>query len=332
MRIAEVPLIELPGVGIMVNQRTCEVRFVKSKSIRLILLAGLIVLLASCSIKKMAINTVISALSGGGGTALTGDSDPELVADALPFALKLYEILLEQSPENVDLLLTTGTGFVMYSNAFVQMKADMLPADEFELRTEMRLRSRGLYLRGRDYVLKGLDIRHPGFLEALNGDGLDEYLAAMNEDDVPFLYWSGAGWFAAIALNAFDIELGITRETALALMFRALEIDESYSNGAIHEFFIQYYGSMPEMLGGSEEKARFHFERAIQITGGTTPGPYVSLAQAVSIKNQDIDEFRALLGAALEIEADDPATRLVSIMQQRKASWLLDHVEDFILF
>jgi len=37
-----------------------------------------------------------------------GEDDPELVRDALPFALKIYESLLAEDPENAPLALSTG--------------------------------------------------------------------------------------------------------------------------------------------------------------------------------------------------------------------------------
>mgnify|MGYP006309743197 CR=1 FL=1 len=95
-------------------------------------------LFGSCSIQKMAVGAVADALGGGttGGTSLTGDNDPELVGDALPFALKLYEILLEETPEHTGLLLTTGMGYVMYANAFVWTPADMMSDWEFNVPSE----------------------------------------------------------------------------------------------------------------------------------------------------------------------------------------------------
>lgn len=285
----------------------------------------------SCSLKQLAMDTVIGALSEGGGTSFTGDDDPQLVADALPFALKLYEILLEESPDNPDLLLTTGSGFVMYANAFVQTPSEQLPDSEYEKRREMRGRAKRLYIRGRDYVLRALEVYYPGFTQALEGEQRDEALDQVVEEHVPLLYWASAGWMGAVSIDSFDVKLGITRDQAIALMLRALELDEEYSDGAIHEFLISYYGALPEMMGGSEEKARYHFARAVEISEGRKPGPYVSLATAVSIKNQDVEEFKRLLETALAIEPDDPDSRLVTIVTQEKARWLLDHIEDFFL-
>ena len=47
-------------------------------------------LMTSCSINKMAIKAVSNALTGAGSSdVFTGDPDPELVGDALPFAIKM---------------------------------------------------------------------------------------------------------------------------------------------------------------------------------------------------------------------------------------------------
>ena len=293
--------------------------------------ALLLVALTSCSLKQLAINTVIDSLAGESGTVFTGDDDPQLIAESLPFALKLYETLLSQSPEHPDLLLTTGSGFVMYANAFVQTPADQLPDDEFELRGRMRARAKNLYIRGRNYLLDALEVKYPGFKAAALAGTAEEFLTAMEVEDVPALYWCSAGWFAAISIDAFDIEIGLTRDTAISLMNRALELDQAWGNGTIHDFFISYYGALPAMLGGSEEKARYHFERAVELSEGNKPGPFVSLATAITIKNQDVDEFKYLLETALSIENDDPDSRLATIISQDKAMWLLDHIEDYFL-
>ncbi|MDR2134259.1 MAG: TRAP transporter TatT component family protein, partial [Treponema sp.] len=56
-------------------------------------------LVSACSINKLMMNTVADALTGEGSSGVfTGDSDPELVGDALPFAIKMYESLLAANP------------------------------------------------------------------------------------------------------------------------------------------------------------------------------------------------------------------------------------------
>jgi predicted anti-sigma-YlaC factor YlaD len=296
------------------------------------------VLLASggCSLKRLAVNSVAGMLSSSGSsTVFTGEDDPELVADALPFAMKLYESLLAETPENTALLLATGSMFAMYANAFVQTPAGMLPETEFPQRQEAMARAKRLYLRGRDYCLKALELRHPGLrarLEAGDSAALQEALAKTGAEDVPYLYWTAASWMGAFSAEPFDMEILLTLSRPLALMTRAFQLEEGYGKGAIHEFYISVYGSLPVSLGGSQEKARFHFARAVELAGGLTAGPYVALATSVSIPIQNPAEFRDLLGKALAIDLDSsPENRLVNLLSQRKARWLLKHIEDYFL-
>jgi predicted anti-sigma-YlaC factor YlaD len=287
--------------------------------------------LTSCS---LIVNRVADSLSkpSESGNVFTTDDDPELVGDALPFVLKMYEALLEQKPDKPNLQLTTGSGFISYANAFVETPAMMLPDEEFDRKTRHFMRAKKLYLRGRDYVLRGLELKHKGFNEKLNADKFNEAFENCSVSDIPFLYWAAAGWMAAYAVDGFDFELGTTVSRAVAMMNRAMDIDDSYDRGAIHEFFISYYGALPESMGGSLAKAREHFNRAIELSQGYKASPYVSLATTVSVKTQNHEEYVSLLGKALAIDVNvKPEHRLVNIIAQRKARWFLDHVEDKFL-
>jgi predicted anti-sigma-YlaC factor YlaD len=297
-----------------------------------LLLCALTVVLASCSLNKLAVNMVAKTLSSGDSTVFTGEEDPQLVADALPFAMKLYESLLEQTPENEDLLLTTGSIFTMYANAFIQTPASMLPESEYEQQQQMLARAKKMYLRGRGYLLRALELRYPGFGEDLRGNDLEQALAAMVVEDVPLLFWTSASWLGAFSTDTFDMELLLNLSKPIAVLNRALELDESWSQGMIHDTLISIYGSLPEAMGGSQEKARYHFEKAIEYSGGLSPSPYVALASTVSVANQDVKEFRQLLAQALAIDpADNPDNRLQILLSQEKARWLLGHIEDFFL-
>jgi predicted anti-sigma-YlaC factor YlaD len=291
-----------------------------------------VLLAAGCSLQKVAVNAVAGMLSGSGSnTVFTGEDDPELVADALPFAMKLYEALLAQTPENTGLLLSTGSLFAMYANAFIQTPAGMLPDTEYPRRLQDMARAKRLYLRGRDYCLKALELRHPGLRARLEA-GDPAALSKTGSEDVPYLYWTAASWMGAFSAEPFDMEMLLTLSRPLALMARAFELEEGYSKGAIHEFYISVYGSLPASLGGSREKAREHFAKAVEQAGGLTAGPYVALATSVSVPEQNAAEFRDLLGKALAIDlAASPENRLVNILNQRKARWLLEHIEDYFL-
>lgn len=291
------------------------------------------VVLSGCSINQLAVRAVGGMLaSGGEGVAFNGDDDPQLVGDALPFALKLYEILLADDPRNPALALATGRGFASYASAFVQTPADQLPSDQYEMQQAMHARAKKLFLRGREYILEALELRHPGFRAALEAKDVKRALSMTNRDDIDYLFWAGASWLGAFGADSFDFDLMVTVPQAVALLTQVLAWDPSYQNGAAQEILISFYGAAPADLGGSEEMARKNFQEAVQYSGGKKAGPYVALASSVSVKKQDATEFRQLLQEALAVNVNaSPPDRLENVIQQRRAQWLLDHIDDLFL-
>src|SRR5512140_3216405 len=130
-------------------------------------LAALAVLLAlpfalgACSIKRLAVRSVANSLTGGVDVYGT-DDDPELVRDALPFGLKTMESLLALAPDHQGLLLTLCKGFTQYSYAFVQAEGDLVVNSDYPRSTRLHERALKLYLRGRGYGLRGLELHYPG--------------------------------------------------------------------------------------------------------------------------------------------------------------------------
>jgi predicted anti-sigma-YlaC factor YlaD len=297
------------------------------------LLVPALIFLPACSIKKLAMNQVANALTTQtSSTVFSGDNDPELVGDALPFAIKLYESLMAADPGHIGLKLKTGSLYIMYANAFLQTPALMLPGSEFKMQEFNYKRAKNLYLRGRDILLAALELKHPGFRQDLQKKLYARALAATNKKDVPLLYWAGAGWLGAYAIDPFDMDLGMTMPAAGALMNRVLELEENYAGGAIHEFYILYYGSLPEYMGGSLRKAREQFDKAVAISAGKSSTPYIALATTVSVKEQNLGEYQSLLKQALAVDPDaDPENRLLNILNRRKALWLTEHADDFFL-
>lgn len=298
------------------------------KGIFSILLVFVAFISNGCSIKGMALNAVGDALSGQ-GTVFTSDNDPDLVKDALPFSLKLYESVLSGAPEHKGLILSTASAFTMYAYAFIQMEADTVDKEDHEKAKFLRSRAEKLYLRGRDYALKGLELNHRGFNELLKKD-YKAAIALTNKEDVPLLYWCGSSWVAALTTNG-DLQLLQESNIGAAMVGRVLELDEAFDNGSAHDFFISWEGSRSEAMGGSEKRAREHFAKAIEINKGKKVSTYLSLASIAQGK-QDVKEFKELVAKALAIDVDqNPDSRLSNIIFQRKARSMLDNIDDLFL-
>ena len=258
------------------------------------------------------------------------DNDPELVRDAVPFGLKTMESLLQTVPRHRGLLLATCRGFTQYAAAFVEEEADRIEPTDYAAAAEMRERALKLFLRARDYGLRGLALRNQGIGDQLK---LDPATAARRIDakDVPMLYWTAAAWGSAISLGKDRADLLADLPAVNALVRRGLALDESYDGGAIHEAMI-VLDALPPAMGGSPDSARAHFERAVALSKGQRASPYITMAQSVSVMTQNRAEFDHLLRQALAVDPDrDPSQRLATIVLQRRARMLLGRENDLFL-
>lgn len=281
---------------------------------------------SGCSLKTMAVKTVADTLSQSGDT-FSQDDDPELVRDAVPFALKLYESLLESVPKHEGLLLATCSGFTQYGYSFIQTDADLVESKDYEAASELKARALKLYLRGRGYCTRALELRRRGVVTKLQVDPANA-LGWARREDVPLLYWTGASWGAAISIGLDRPDLVADVPAVKALMERALALQEGYSRGAIHAVLISLE-ALPEAMGGSTARARQHFDRAVQLSEGQDPAPYVTLAGSVALPAQNRDEFVKLLEQALAIDPDkNPGTRLATLIAQKRARHLRSRVDE----
>jgi predicted anti-sigma-YlaC factor YlaD len=285
---------------------------------------------SGCAVRKMAINMVGDALASS-GTTFSSDEDPELVKQALPFSLKLMESLLAETPKHRGLLFATSSAFTQYAYAFVREEADELEPVNLDAAVEMKARARRLFLRARDYGLRGLQTRIHGIRKALAEDPV-KALKAARRKDVPLMYWTAASWGSAISLSKNDMMMVSDQPIVEALIDRCLELDESFDQGAIHSFLITYETVRQGGAGDPYRRARKHFDRAMELSGGFQAGPLVSLAESVSVAKQDRKEFQSVLERALAIDVTaKPEYRLVNLVMQRRARWLLLRIDDLII-
>ena len=276
----------------------------------IVLFTGLLVFLsAGCSINQMAMRS----------------DNPEFIGDQFPRIIKSNEAKLEKRPDDQKLILSAGSMYIMYANAFIQGPAELLPRDQHAERQEAFARAKILYLKGADLLYGGLNRKYPGLAGSYQAGKLSEILEKMNRDDVPSLYWIAAGYLSAFSLNPFDMELGIKVPELIRMIDRAYELDPDFNSGALDDFYVLFHASVPESMGGDKTRVETHYQRSLEKSKRLLAGPYISYAQAVCVPAQDYTTFKANLEKALEIDPDrDKNNRLVNTLNQRKARYLLD--------
>src|SRR6476619_8157044 len=225
---------------------------------RLTVLACLSAPLTGCAlVKRRAVGMVASTFASS-GDVFTRDDDLELVGDAIPFGLKLYESLLDSAPTNKELLIATCSNFTQYGVAYVETEAAVLgEAQHHDEVAHLNQRALKLYLRAKGYCLRAMEVRFPGIGQKLLTDP-GPALAKAEKTDVPLLYWMDASWGSAIGLGIDRPDIVIDMPAVRALAERALALDESWAKGTLHEMFVSL-DSLPAALGGDPDRARKHF-------------------------------------------------------------------------
>ena len=278
-----------------------------------------------CSMRQMAVRSLASGLSEGASVFAT-DDDPQLVGDALPFSLKMLEILLGEDPGNPDLLLALCSGRTQYAYGWAQLPAERLEPVDRAASREQRERARKLYLRALSACFAGLEQRHPGLEEKLRRGELDA-IRSLGEDELPWIFWTGASWGAAISISldrpAILADLPVVR----ALFARGLELDDTWNGGSFHEASIPLAVVPP--TEAARKRALYHYERATELGRGQRAGVPMAYAFAVAVPTQNRELFLELLDEALSVDPDAaPELRLANLLQQERARQWQDRLDE----
>jgi predicted anti-sigma-YlaC factor YlaD len=281
-------------------------------------------------VRRFAVNRIGDTLASSSSSSFEEDDDLELVGQALPFGLKLIEGLLKESPNHQGMLIAACQGFCLYSWVYVQQEADRVAPDDLDRANLMRARSRRLYIRARSYGLRAFEVAHPGIVRKMESDP-DAAVAIAHRQDVPMLYWNAAALGLAISVSRNDAEMLSRIPEVEALLRRAIELDEGWQQGTLHEFQIALANNKPGVAPNAAILKK-HFDRAVELSGGARASVFTTWAEAVSVQRQNRGEFRMMLDKALAI--DPVKTRqwtLLNEVAQRRARWLLSRIDELFL-
>jgi len=286
---------------------------------------------AGCSMTRIAANQTTEIMVRA-VPSFDRESDIEFAERSSMSNLKMIEGLLEVTPDNRDLLLLTSNSFTRYAFAFIEEQIDI--ADErydFEAKEKYVRRAVDFYGRGKSYALRVMEQHRKGFSQLIKGD-LERFakeLKQIKKDHVSALFWVAFSWGSIINLQQSE-SARLAELTRVELMMdRILELDERFFFGGAHLFYGIFYGGRPEMLGGDSEKAKRHFEKAVEITGGKFLMAKFMLAKCYAYQTQNRKLFETTLKEIIEAPDDlFPDQRLANELAKRRARHLLSRVED----
>jgi predicted anti-sigma-YlaC factor YlaD len=294
------------------------------KTLRMLLiLATASTLPAGCDIQRLAVNQTAALLTKA-MPAFETDPDYLFVKAAMPGNIKTMEGLYQVAQDNPDLLFMLAQAYTAYALVFLEDEfeaaEDMTDAQEFAQK-----RARDMYMRGHRFGLKLLTQRHPVMAEAIEKGGklLDGALESCTHLDVKGLFWTAMPLASAVNLSKEDVEMIARMPQAKAMIAKVLELDPGYYDAAPHMIFGALYGSMGKMLGGDPEKAKKHFEKALELTKRRFLLVQVMYAMTSAVQVQDRPLFDKLLKEVLEAELSIyPEQKLANVAAKRRAKRL----------
>jgi len=259
------------------------------------------VLAAGCSIiGKRAADTL--------STVVLDQSDPELVASGLPAYLLFVDGLIAQHPDNVNLLSAGAQMFALYGSRFaIGEQAVTLTA------------------KARRYGERAICLSYKPACSwnGIEYDKLVHELAGVSGKQIGSLYSYAVGWLSNLQATSEDWGSVADLPWVEAVLERALALDETYEQGAIHGY-LGILGSLrPPALGGKPDEARAHFERAIELSGGKDLSIKVEYARRYARLVFDQELHDRLLTDVLNSPIEAHKYTLFNVLAKKEAEGLL---------
>lgn len=263
--------------------------------------------------------------------ALELENDYDLAEAATPGNLKFLEGLYAVIPDNAELLELLARGWSSYSFAFLEDRAQEAKALGDDKRQDYFTdRAINLYERGARYGMRLLGQKR-GFDDAwkAGGNALEQKLLEFDRGEVGRLFWTGYSWVGAINLGQDRMENLTLLPKVIKLIERAAVLDGAYYFAGPHVILGGYNMALPKMLGGKPDKAKEHFDKAVELTQGKALLGKVLYAQLYAARTNNRALFTSLL-EEVQNAPDDilPAAQLQTVIAKRKAKRLLKRIDE----
>ena len=297
-----------------------------NRTIKMTILVGMVIFIIGCSPKKYILNQFDGIFDSIEYVYLT-DDDPQLVKESFPFNLKIIEILLDQNPDDREMLLTALSSFTMYSYGFVMEDAEKLVLKDYSTGNEIYNRANKLFNRALRYGVHGMELKYPEFTNWWEQREIDKN--PFVEEDIAYLYWISAALGGLISSSQGNPIYVVDLPKVGWLLEKSMELEESWNSGTLYSAMISFTMSRPDAVSDREQIARDYFNKAVEASAGEDCSIYVRFAESVCIKNQSKDEFIEKLNFVLNFDMENAKElRLTNTMAQSRAKWLMGRIDE----
>jgi hypothetical protein len=154
-------------------------------------------------------------------------------------------------------------------------------------------------------------------------------LEGVGRKQIDGLYAYAVSWLSHLDATSEDWTAVAELPWVEAALERALALDESYEQGAIHGYLGILNTLRPPALGGRPEVAREHFERARVLCGDRDLSIKVEYARRYARLVFDQELHDRLLTEVLNAPVDAPGLTLFNVLAKQEAGELLASSKEY---
>jgi len=241
--------------------------------------------------------------------AILNHDDPETVRLGVPAYMIMLDSIVLESPNSPSLLHASASLHSAYASLFSKT-----PAQAKTLAVKAKAQSRKALCRRVKAICKK---------EEAPLDEFKKTLIWVDEDEIEYLYTYGSAWASWIQINKSDWSAVAQIPRVKAIMERVVELDETYEWGRAHLFLGVIHSQLPPALGGKPEIGLVHFNKAIEISGGTDQIAKVELARSYARLVFDQELHDKMLEEVIAANAYVDKLTLSNVLAKQEARELL---------
>ena len=264
-------------------------------------------LLAGC------VSMATGRLAGNLSNSMLNQSDPEIVRSGAPAYLLLIDSLIEDTPNDSNLLLAGARLYGAYGGGLI---------DDPQ-------RQQGLAARALEYARRGLCVRRPQI--CANADRPHSefvlILETVSQADLEGLYVFGTNWVGWIQANQDNWNVVAELSKAEAVLQKVVDMQPDFERGRAQLYLGVIRSLIPPALGGKPEIGRQHFEKAIEFSAGQDLTAKLEYARRYArlVFNRELHD--RLLQEVIDADPAVPGLTLSNVIAQQQARELL--AEDY---
>jgi len=275
----------------------------------------------------------ISSFSDNLGNAVKANNDTETVVQALPAYLILLDSLIENDPEDEDLLIASSKLMNAYS-ALLAAEIEMLSLEDNRntyYEKKLKRQQKKLVKKSLNRISEAICLYDENLcgITGIKYSEFTEKIKNTNSDDIEILYQLGTSWASWLQVNTDDWNAMAQLPQIKLIMKTVNTYDEGWDNAGANMYLGVLNSFIPVTLGGKPELGKEYFEKAIKLTKGKNQMVKVLYAEYYARLTFNASLHEELISDVIDFEESTDEFTLINTIARQKAKALQATSKDY---